>query len=138
MPSFNPTSPAPQRRIIVKPQSPGKHHIPPPNLSPLLSPGTGRRRKDIGDYWLGKTLGKGSSGTVFGNIFIQPLLFIPAPQHATTSLFLVAHACNQLQVVSNLAYTRSRVKRLPSRSSPNHTLPQMLLSNVLSNERSPL
>lgn len=65
MPSFNPSSPAPQRRIIVKPQSPGKHHIPPPNLSPLLSPGTGRRRKDIGDYWLGKTLGKGSSGTLF-------------------------------------------------------------------------
>lgn len=87
MPSFNPSSPAPQRRIIVKPQSPGKHHIPPPNLSPLLSPGTGRRRKDIGDYWLGKTLGKGSSGTVFGNIFIHSTSFHSRPQHTRTRLY---------------------------------------------------
>ncbi|ORZ08328.1 kinase-like domain-containing protein [Absidia repens] len=32
-------------------------------MSPILSPGN-RRRKEIGDYWLGKTLGKGSSGRV--------------------------------------------------------------------------
>ncbi|KAI8878199.1 Pkinase-domain-containing protein [Backusella circina FSU 941] len=31
--------------------------------SPILSPGR-RRRKDVGDYWLGKTLGRGSSGRV--------------------------------------------------------------------------
>ncbi|KAI9317473.1 kinase-like domain-containing protein [Dichotomocladium elegans] len=31
--------------------------------SPIFSPGK-RRRKDIGDYWIGKTLGKGSSGRV--------------------------------------------------------------------------
>lgn len=48
-------SPAPQRRIIAKyPHS--KHN------SPMMSPGN-RRRKDVGDYWLGKTLGRGSSGT---------------------------------------------------------------------------
>ncbi|KAI9320227.1 kinase-like domain-containing protein [Dichotomocladium elegans] len=65
MPFYNPSSPAPQRRIVVKPQSPARLGSPsPPNLSPLLSPDTGRRRKDIGDYWLGKTLGKGSSGRV--------------------------------------------------------------------------
>ncbi|CEG67504.1 Putative CAMK/CAMKL protein kinase [Rhizopus microsporus] len=45
-------SPSPQRRIIFKKQS-----------SPMMSPGN-RRRKDVGDYWLGKTLGKGSSGCV--------------------------------------------------------------------------
>ncbi|KAI9497592.1 kinase-like domain-containing protein [Zychaea mexicana] len=61
MPSFNPctgiiASPAPQRRIVVKP-----HHS--PSNSRPTSPGN-RRRKDIGDYWLGKTLGKGSSGRV--------------------------------------------------------------------------
>ncbi|KAI7901758.1 kinase-like domain-containing protein [Cokeromyces recurvatus] len=31
--------------------------------SPMLSPGN-RRRKEVGDYWLGKTLGRGSSGRV--------------------------------------------------------------------------
>lgn len=43
-------SPSPQRRVLFKKQS-----------SPIMSPGN-RRRKDVGDYWLGKTLGKGSSG----------------------------------------------------------------------------
>ena len=84
MSSFNPctgiiASPAPQRRIVVKPhQSPSNSHYrrhsgrnslhPPSSLIGSLSPGTtspgNRRRKDIGDYWLGKTLGKGSSGTM--------------------------------------------------------------------------
>ncbi|KAG2224243.1 hypothetical protein INT45_000274 [Circinella minor] len=84
MPSFNPctgiiASPAPQRRIVVKPhQSPSNNHYrrhsgrnslhPPSSLIGSLSPGAtspgNRRRKDIGDYWLGKTLGKGSSGRV--------------------------------------------------------------------------
>ncbi|KAG1351972.1 hypothetical protein G6F62_002832 [Rhizopus arrhizus] len=45
-------SPSPQRRVLFKKQS-----------SPIMSPGN-RRRKDVGDYWLGKTLGKGSSGCV--------------------------------------------------------------------------
>lgn len=45
-------SPSPQRRTLFKKQS-----------SPNMSPGN-RRRKDVGDYWLGKTLGKGSSGCV--------------------------------------------------------------------------
>lgn len=49
-------SPAPQRRSIAKyPHT--KHN------SPMMSPGN-RRRKDVGDYWLGKTLGRGSSGRV--------------------------------------------------------------------------
>lgn len=52
-------SPSPQRRIIFKKQS-----------SPMMSPGN-RRRKDVGDYWLGKTLGKGSSGTIDIFIFIH-------------------------------------------------------------------
>ncbi|ORX51587.1 Pkinase-domain-containing protein, partial [Hesseltinella vesiculosa] len=51
-------SPAPQRRQLVtyvrKPST---------RTSPILSPGN-RRRKEIGDYWLGRTLGKGSSGRV--------------------------------------------------------------------------
>jgi hypothetical protein len=51
-------SPTPQRRRLVS------HHNNHSNTktSPILSPGN-RRRKEIGDYWLGKTLGKGSSGT---------------------------------------------------------------------------
>ncbi|KAI8968159.1 kinase-like domain-containing protein [Mycotypha africana] len=48
--------PATQRRALAKyPQSNCN--------SPILSPGK-RRRKDVGDYWLGKTLGRGSSGRV--------------------------------------------------------------------------
>lgn len=47
-------SPTPQRKILKTP----KHKL----YSPLMSPGN-RRRKDVGDYWLGKTLGRGSSGT---------------------------------------------------------------------------
>ncbi|KAL0077032.1 kinase-like domain-containing protein [Phycomyces blakesleeanus] len=66
---FNPAigviaSPAPQRRVFTKPQQ----HINVPSFKftapPIaMSPGN-RRRKDIGDYWLGKTLGRGSSGRV--------------------------------------------------------------------------
>ncbi|KAI8388541.1 kinase-like domain-containing protein [Radiomyces spectabilis] len=55
MPTLNITdigSPSPQRRII------GKSSRPPHPTSP------GRRRKEIGNYWLGRTLGKGSSGSV--------------------------------------------------------------------------
>ncbi|KAI8138547.1 kinase-like domain-containing protein [Fennellomyces sp. T-0311] len=82
MPSFNPctgliASPAPQRRIVVKPTSANSSNSSSssnhyrrhsgrvqPSFSPgVTSPGN-RRRKDIGDYWLGKTLGKGSSGRV--------------------------------------------------------------------------
>lgn len=48
-------SPAPQRRPLAK-YPHNKHN------SPMMSPGN-RRRKDVGDYWLGKTLGRGSSGT---------------------------------------------------------------------------
>ncbi|KAI8100107.1 kinase-like domain-containing protein, partial [Halteromyces radiatus] len=52
-------SPAPQRRryvnTTIKPSS--------LKMSPILSPGN-RRRKEVGEYWLGKTLGKGSSGRV--------------------------------------------------------------------------
>lgn len=47
-------SPAPQRRVLAK-YPHNKHN------SPMMSPGN-RRRKDVGDYWLGKTLGRGSSG----------------------------------------------------------------------------
>ncbi|KAI8972483.1 kinase-like domain-containing protein [Pilobolus umbonatus] len=47
-------SPSPQRRILKYPNKMN---------SPLMSP-SNRRRKDVGDYWLGKTLGKGSSGRV--------------------------------------------------------------------------
>jgi hypothetical protein len=52
-------SPAPQRRSIRK------KAVKKPSLeafTPFSSPTTGRRRKDVGDYWLGHTLGKGSSG----------------------------------------------------------------------------
>ncbi|KAG0172611.1 hypothetical protein DFQ28_010187 [Apophysomyces sp. BC1034] len=66
MPSYNPVlntiaSPAPQRRVI----KPAQGFIPVSKIhgSPAVSPGN-RRRKDIGDYWLGKTLGRGSSGRV--------------------------------------------------------------------------
>ncbi|KAI9275312.1 kinase-like domain-containing protein [Sporodiniella umbellata] len=45
-------SPSPQRKTLFKKKG-----------SPIMSPGN-RRRKDVGDYWLGKTLGKGSSGCV--------------------------------------------------------------------------
>ncbi|CAM0142436.1 unnamed protein product [Umbelopsis sp. WA50703] len=54
-------SPAPQRRSIRK------KAVKKPSLeafTPFSSPTTGRRRKDVGDYWLGHTLGKGSSGRV--------------------------------------------------------------------------
>ncbi|KAI8376998.1 kinase-like domain-containing protein [Blakeslea trispora] len=50
-------SPSPQRRPLSK-HSYHKHMN-----SPIMSPGN-RRRKDVGDYWLGKTLGRGSSGRV--------------------------------------------------------------------------
>ncbi|KAI8049145.1 kinase-like domain-containing protein [Gilbertella persicaria] len=50
-------SPSPQRRLLAK--FPHNKHI----NSPIMSPGN-RRRKDVGDYWLGKTLGRGSSGRV--------------------------------------------------------------------------
>ncbi|KAI9263577.1 kinase-like domain-containing protein [Helicostylum pulchrum] len=50
-------SPSPQRRALAKYPHSNKHN------SPIMSPGN-RRRKDVGDYWLGKTLGRGSSGRV--------------------------------------------------------------------------
>ncbi|KAI8367876.1 kinase-like domain-containing protein [Choanephora cucurbitarum] len=50
-------SPSPQRKPLSK-YSYQKHMN-----SPIMSPGN-RRRKDVGDYWLGKTLGRGSSGRV--------------------------------------------------------------------------
>ncbi|KAI9304554.1 kinase-like domain-containing protein [Cunninghamella echinulata] len=52
-------SPTPQRRYLHH----GKKTAASILLSPILSPGN-RRRKEVGDYWLGKTLGKGSSGRV--------------------------------------------------------------------------
>ncbi|KAG2184797.1 hypothetical protein INT43_000710, partial [Umbelopsis isabellina] len=54
-------SPAPQRRSIRKKavNKPSSEAF-----TPFTSPTTGRRRKDVGDYWLGHTLGKGSSGRV--------------------------------------------------------------------------
>lgn len=52
-------SPAPQRRRFV----PSSNVSSTMKMSPILSPGN-RKRKEIGEYWLGKTLGKGSSGTV--------------------------------------------------------------------------
>ncbi|CAO3596498.1 unnamed protein product [Absidia cylindrospora] len=53
-------SPAPQRRRFANPagSKPSTQ-----KMSPILSPGN-RKRKEIGEYWLGKTLGKGSSGRV--------------------------------------------------------------------------
>lgn len=52
-------SPAPQRRSIRKKavKKPSSEAF-----TPFTSPTSGRRRKDVGDYWLGHTLGKGSSG----------------------------------------------------------------------------
>jgi hypothetical protein len=52
-------SPAPQRRVLAAAKYPRTKHQ---ANSPMVSPGN-RRRKDVGDYWLGKTLGRGSSGT---------------------------------------------------------------------------
>ncbi|SAL98954.1 hypothetical protein [Absidia glauca] len=52
-------SPAPQRRRFV----PSSNVSSTMKMSPILSPGN-RKRKEIGEYWLGKTLGKGSSGRV--------------------------------------------------------------------------
>ncbi|KAI8880668.1 Pkinase-domain-containing protein [Backusella circina FSU 941] len=45
-------SPSPQRKILTN-----------KNMPIMMSPGN-KRRKDVGDYWLGKTLGRGSSGRV--------------------------------------------------------------------------
>lgn len=53
-------SPAPQRRSLKK--KAGQHQPSSGAFTPFTSPSTGRRRKDVGDYWLGHTLGKGSSG----------------------------------------------------------------------------
>lgn len=53
-------SPSPQRKILAK-YPHNKHN------SPMMSPGN-RRRKDVGDYWLGKTLGRGSSGNILYGI----------------------------------------------------------------------
>ncbi|KAI9284470.1 kinase-like domain-containing protein [Umbelopsis sp. AD052] len=55
-------SPAPQRRSLKK--KAGQHQPSAGTFTPFTSPSTGRRRKDVGDYWLGHTLGKGSSGRV--------------------------------------------------------------------------
>ncbi|ORY96938.1 hypothetical protein BCR43DRAFT_474942 [Syncephalastrum racemosum] len=76
MPSSNPppiASPSPQRRVgVVKPPSSPRRHLYHHRNNQLQagSPASGalspnnRRRKDVGEYWLGKTLGKGSSGRV--------------------------------------------------------------------------
>ncbi|KAF7722438.1 hypothetical protein EC973_003140 [Apophysomyces ossiformis] len=66
MPSYSPVlntiaSPSPQRRFLKTAQASTQGSKLHP--SPATSPGN-RRRKDIGDYWLGKTLGRGSSGRV--------------------------------------------------------------------------
>src|ERR1700731_1385411 len=84
-------SPAPQRRSIKKKvvQQPSG------TFTPFTSPSTGRRRKDIGDYWLGHTLGKGSSGT----------LVTRALDHRTKRLTTSA------QVVLSLASTKKLAKR---------------------------
>jgi hypothetical protein len=50
-------SPSPQRKILANKNNPV-----------MMSPGN-KRRKDVGDYWLGKTLGRGSSGKSFRSIF---------------------------------------------------------------------
>lgn len=52
-------SPSPQRRVLAADKYRHTKHYP----SPMMSPGN-KRRKDVGDYWLGKTLGRGSSGTL--------------------------------------------------------------------------
>jgi hypothetical protein len=57
-------SPAPQRRSIKKKTV----QQPPGTFTPFTSPSTGRRRKDVGDYWLGHTLGKGSSGMLLHSL----------------------------------------------------------------------
>ncbi|KAI9487825.1 MAG: kinase-like domain-containing protein [Benjaminiella poitrasii] len=49
-------SPTPQRKVFGKFSNKKQK-------SPMSSPGN-RRRKEVGDYWLGKTLGRGSSGRV--------------------------------------------------------------------------
>lgn len=124
MPTFNPpiipiASPAPQRRIIVKPPaSPSNNNQrqhygqnlqpPPPTFSPTSVTSPGKRRKEVGDYWLGKTLGKGSSGT--HNIYTYIIyIFAPTPPRYPPNKQSRERDCVCLDVLAGQAGERESI-----------------------------